>query len=81
MAWLKKAGYTSYKLEHDGLISTSTATRLRRGRGISTKTLDTLCSLLKCQPGDLLEWVPDEKEDRLKDQESDEGGGLGQCSV
>ncbi len=31
---------------------------------ISVETLDTICTLLECQPGDLIEWMPgrDEKQ-------------------
>ena len=36
--------------------------RLREGRPVTTETLDTVCRLCECQPGDLLEWVPDSPE-------------------
>lgn len=34
--------------------------RLERSEHINTINIDKLCSLLHCQPGDLLEWIPDE---------------------
>ena len=45
-------------------ISRTTLTTLWYGRakGISFDTLETLCKRLDCQPGDLLVYVPDEKE-------------------
>jgi putative transcriptional regulator len=37
--------------------------KTNKARAIRFSTLDALCRELKCQPGDLLEWVPEpEKE-------------------
>jgi len=36
--------------------------KTNKARAIRFSTLDALCRELKCQPGDLLEWVPDEDE-------------------
>ena len=33
--------------------------KLREGQMVSWATLETICVLLNCQPGDLLEFVPD----------------------
>ena len=33
--------------------------KLREGQMVSWATLETICALLNCQPGDLLEFVPD----------------------
>lgn len=33
----------------------------RHGEGISWKTLETICTLCNCQPGDLIEYVPEEE--------------------
>jgi len=32
-------------------------------KGVRFETLDKICAELKCQPGDLLEYVPDERAD------------------
>ena len=37
--------------------------KTNKARAIRFSTLDALCRELKCQPGDLLEWVPDEEDD------------------
>lgn len=34
-----------------------------RAKAVRFSTLDAICRVLECQPGDLLEWVPDEPED------------------
>ena len=35
-------------------------------KGIRFSTLEAICRHLDCQPGDLLEYVPDERQTRLK---------------
>lgn len=60
---LKSAGYTSYVIRQEALIPQKTLTSLRNNDPITTKTLDTLCRLLECQPGDLLEYVEDTPEE------------------
>ena len=57
MAALKKKGYSSTKIREEKLIGQSYLQQLRHGELVSWKTLDTICSLLDCQPGDLIEFV------------------------
>ena len=61
LAELKKKGYTSTKIREDKLIGQSYLQQLRRGELVSWKALNTICALLVCQPGDLIEYV--ERED------------------
>ena len=35
-----------------------------RAKAVRLTTLDAICRVLECQPGDILEWVPDELSDR-----------------
>lgn len=35
-------------------------------KGIRFSTLEAICRYLDCQPGEILEWVPDEGADALK---------------
>ena len=35
-------------------------------KGIRFATLEAICAYLDCQPGEILEWVPDEGTERLK---------------
>lgn len=51
---LKEAGYTTYRLRKEKILPDSIVQRLRDGRPITTDTLDTICTLLDCQPGDLI---------------------------
>lgn len=55
---LKAAGYTTYRIEREKLIGQATVTKLRNGDPVNLTTIDTICRLLNCQPGDILEYVP-----------------------
>ena len=61
LAELKKKGYSSTRIREEKLIGQSYLQQLRRGELVSWKTLDTICSLLECQPGDLIEFVSVQK--------------------
>lgn len=34
-----------------------------RAKAVRFTTLEAMCDVLQCQPGDLLEWVPEKKSD------------------
>ena len=57
LAELKKKGYSSTRIREEKLIGQSYLQQLRRGEPVSWKMLGTICSLLECQPGDLIEYV------------------------
>ena len=61
MSELKAIGYTSYRIRHEKLLSEKVMTEIRR-RKVTMATLNKICSLLNCQPGDILEYIPDESE-------------------
>lgn len=52
---------TTYWLRKNG-IGAPTITKLQTGGNIDTVTINKLCALLDCQPGDLMEYTPDRKE-------------------
>ncbi len=59
LAELKKKGYSSARIRDEKLIGQSYLQQIRHGELVSWKTLNTLCSLLECQPGDLVEYLGD----------------------
>ncbi len=67
---LKDKGYNTTKLRENNILSQSTLTNIRRNfeglepLKINAKILDTICSILKKQPGTLLEWTPDPSPDQ-----------------
>ena len=56
---LKSKGYNTNKLRKEKLLSESVIQGLRDNRYITLTNISTICALLECQPGDLLEYVPD----------------------
>ena len=60
MAELKKKGYSSTTLRKEKLIGQSYLQQIRHKELVSWKTIDTICSLLDCQVGDLVEYVKGE---------------------
>ena len=51
---LKKAGYTSYRLRNEKILSQSTIQKLRQNEHVSISNIEIICKLLNCQPGDVL---------------------------
>ena len=60
LAALKAAGYNTNRIRKEKLLSESTLQRLRKGELINGENLGKLCELLRCQPGDILGYVPEE---------------------
>ena len=60
MEQLKLNGYSSKRLRDEKLLGESYMTQLRKGELVSWKTIDTICRLLNCQVGDLMEYVAEE---------------------
>ena len=62
LAALKEAGYNTTKLRKEKLLAEGVIQSLREGKYIALQNLDKICSLLDCQPADLIEYVKDEAE-------------------
>ena len=60
---LRERGYTSYRIRQDKIIGERQLQQIREGELVSLACLDKLCALLDCQPGDLMEYVPDHNND------------------
>ena len=57
LARLKDKGYTTSRLRKEKVFGEKTMQDFRKNAVIPYKTIDKLCKLLECQPGDLLEYV------------------------
>ncbi len=58
---LKEAGYNTNKIRLDNIMSQSTLQKIRTNNtSIILDSLDIVCKLLNCQPGDILEYIPEE---------------------
>lgn len=62
MQRLKDAGYSTTVLRRDRVFGEKTMQDFRTGAIFPNKSLDRLCHLLHCQPGDILEFVEDKEE-------------------
>ena len=62
MKALKDKGITTYMMRKDKILSESTIQKLRQGIGISWENLETICSLLECQPSEIIEYIPEDTE-------------------
>ena len=58
---LKKAGFNTNTIRKEKLFSESTLQKFRHKEMVSYENINTLCKLLKCQPGDIIEYIPDDK--------------------
>lgn len=58
---MERRGATTYTLQVQGGISSSTIRRMKAGESVSTNTLEALCKLLDCSLADIVEYLPDDK--------------------
>ena len=58
IAALKEAGYSTYKLRKEKLLGEATLQKFRNEELVSN--IATVCQLLCCQPGDLMEYIPEQ---------------------
>lgn len=71
LAALKEKGYSQNRIRNEKLIGQSYLTQLRHGELVSWKTIEIICRLLNCQPGDIIEYIepaPDGAEREEKDE-------------
>ena len=57
---MKDRGVSQYALIKTYHISAGQLTRLRRNESVSTHTIAVFCKILQCQPGDLMEYIPED---------------------
>lgn len=59
-ALLEQTGWTTYRIRKEKLIGQSTLYKLKTGEGgIDSTVIDRLCRVLRCQPGDIMEYLED----------------------
>ena len=56
---LKEAGYNTTRLRREKILSESTIQSLRTNKMVSIENISRICSMLECQPGDILEYAED----------------------
>lgn len=59
---LSARGYTSTRMRKEKILSEATMQNIRKGKGITTDTINIICIILRCQPSDIIEIVPTDEE-------------------
>lgn len=60
LAALKEAGYTTGRIRSEKIMGEQMLQKIRTGDEMpSWGTIETICRLLNCQPGDIVEYVPE----------------------
>lgn len=62
LATLKEKGYSTYKLRKEKIFGEGTLQAFRTSGMVSIDTLNSLCKLLGCQPGDIISYREDAPE-------------------
>lgn len=69
---LKKAGYNTTIIRKNTLIPETALTSIRHNKPISLSTLEKICDLLNCQPGDIIGSRQEEQQISIDEQEQNE---------
>ena len=59
---LKEKGFNTTKLRKEKLLSEVSIQDLRTGKVVGIIAIEKICSMLKMQPGSIIQWIPDENE-------------------
>lgn len=59
----RKMGLTELAKEVDITLANLSILKNNKAKAVRFGTLDAICKALNCQPGDILEYVPDEEEE------------------
>lgn len=55
-------GINTYTIKRDNIIGQASWKKIHEGGHIDTRTIEKLCKYLNCQPGDIMEYIEDEKD-------------------
>lgn len=61
---LKESGYNSTRILKENIIGQASMQKLRRGEMVGIKTLEQLCKLLDMQPGNIIKYIEDDKQNK-----------------
>lgn len=56
LSLLKEAGYSTYRLRKEKILGEATIQKIRNQELVSWENISTICGLIHCQPGDILEY-------------------------
>lgn len=64
---LAEKGFTTYVIRKEKIFTEGQLQQMRSDKLVTQDTLDKLCEILECQPGFLLEYVPDENSKKIEE--------------
>lgn len=59
---LKEKGFNTNRIRQEKIFTQAQLQNIRDDHLLTHDAFDKLCRLLECQPGDILEWIPDPSE-------------------
>lgn len=59
---LKQHGYNQTRIQKERLLPAQTSQNIKSGKSITLDTLNKICIMCKCQPGDIVEVIPTDEE-------------------
>ena len=71
----RKIGLTELAKEVDITLANLSILKNNKAKAVRLTTLDAICRALDCQPGELLEYVPDGERDEKSTEKSGSGKG------
>lgn len=57
---MKEQGLSTYRIRKENIISQRALSSILHDKSITVETIDKLCRVLRCQPGDILTYIDDE---------------------
>lgn len=76
---LEENNMTSYTVTKKyKIVGQATWKKIHEGGHVDTRTIEAFCKLLNCQPGDIIEYIPDEEQNAVgvvKTSETDNNAG------
>ena len=64
----RKIGLTELAGKVDMTLANLSILKNNKAKAVRFSTLEAICEALNCQPGDILEYVPDEIPDKVSDK-------------
>lgn len=59
---LNRRGMSKEQLRQKAGLGSATMTKISKGESVTLSTINAICNVLKVQPGDLIEWEPDDED-------------------
>ena len=66
----RKKGLTELAKDVDITLANLSILKNNKAKAIRLSTLNAICKSLNCQPGDILQYIEDEKEEKQEDRKS-----------